>query len=194
VLHFRDTVQQTIMLNLNTPEQKSALNKEYTTRQVVVWLGMFVVVLAISIVLLSPSYFLARIRAEAAKAELEAAKRTLDAKLPPAEMVSEIQAAVRTAQDLRPLTASRSVYELIKIFESNPAEIKINSISFVEKAADGLRPATATVEGWALDRESLTLFGRTLESRVEFASVDLPVSNFVKESNIDFVMTIVLKQ
>jgi hypothetical protein len=181
------------MLNLTTSEQKNTLRKEYATRQVVVWLGMFVVVLAISIVLLSPSYFLARIRAEAAKVELETAKRTLDAKLPPAEMVSEIQAAVRTAQDLRPLTAPRSVYELIKIFESNPQEIKINSIAFVEKTPDGLRPAVVTVEGWALDRESLTLFGRTLENRVEFASVDLPVSNFVKERNIDFVMTITLK-
>ncbi len=178
------------MLNLLSQEQKAILKKDYSLRRTIVWLEAIIVAMLISLVLLTPSYFLTKIRAEQAKVDLENNKRILDAKLPPAEMVAEIQAAVRVTQDLRPLVERRSVYDLVKIFESHPPQIKILKISFLEQT-DGI--SRFIVDGRANDRESLTAFGRALEGRVEFATVDLPVSNFVKESNINFSMTITLK-
>lgn len=179
------------MLNLLPKEQKNVLRKEYTNRLVVVWLGAIIAVLVISLVLLAPSYFLTKVRANEATAELENAKQILAAKLPPSDVVSAVQSAVRSADALRPLTKPQSVFELIKIFEIKPAGVTLSSISFDE--ATDLGPAKMIVQGRAADREKLTMFSRSLESRVEFASVDVPVSNFVREKDIYFSMTITLK-
>ncbi len=178
------------MLNLLPQKQKILLQKEYSGRRMIVWLGSIALALVISLILLSPSYFLTRIRAEEARGELESAKRALDAELPPKEMLAEFQAAVRNAEALKPLTKSLSVYELVKLFEARPKTIRITGISFSEQAEG--RP-TIVVNGRAENRDGLTAFGRALEERVEFATVNLPVSNFVKEKDIDFSMTVVLK-
>jgi len=178
------------MLNLLPQEQKKILKKEYSSRRLAVWLGSVVCVLAISLVLLSPSYFLTKIKAGEVRIELENTKRALDAELPPQEIVTELVAAVSHAEALKPLRKPLSVYDLVKIFESKPATIRIFDIAFQEQVAT---QPTITVIGEALDRESLIAFGQALESRVEFATVDLPVSNFVEEKNINFSMTIMLK-
>lgn len=178
------------MLNLLPQQQKILLQKEYFRRRMIVLLGSIALALVISLVLLSPLYFLTRSRAEETKRELESAKRALDAELPPKEIMAELQTAVHNAEALKPLTKSLSVYELVKIFEARPKTIRIEGISFLEQAEG--RP-TITVNGRAENRDSLTAFGRVLESRVEFATVNLPVSNFVKEKDINFSMTITLK-
>ena len=178
------------MLNLLPQKQKVQLKKEYFLRRVIVGLELLLVVLVISLILLTPSYFLTRIRAEEASVELESVRRQLDSRLPPAEMVREISNGVRDAGALRPLANQRSAYELIRIFESRPITIKISEIEFSAPAAG---QAQILVKGVAADRESLTAFGRTLEGRAEFQTVNVPVSNFVKEKNIDFLMTITLK-
>ena len=178
------------MLNLLPRQQKILLQKEYSGRRLIVWLGSIALALVISLILLSPSYFLTRIRADETRGELENAKRALDAELPPKEIIAELQTAVRNAEDLKPLTKSLSVYELVKIFETRPKTIRIAGISFSEQAEG---QPTITVNGRAENRDGLTAFGRALESRVEFATVNLPVSNFVKEKDIDFSMTITLK-
>lgn len=178
------------MLNLLPQQEKNTLKKEYSSRRIIVWLGAVCAVLLVSLVLLIPSYFLTKMRASTTETELAQAKSSLDAQMPSKEIVDQLQAAVRHAEILKPLTKPMSVYDLMKIFESKPREIKITSISFLQN--DTGRP-TISLGGRAVDRESLTSFARTLEARVEFATVDLPVSNFVKEKNIDFSMTITLK-
>lgn len=179
------------MLNLLPSQQKIAIQKEYSARRYIVAFGFVISVLAISLALLSPSYFSTRTRAKIAGDELKFVKQAIDAELPSAELVSELSAAVKHAEALKPLAKPVSVYELVRIFEGKPKTIKISDISFSDQTGD--RPVF-TLRGMAQDRESLTAFGRTLESRVEFESVDLPISNFVKERDIDFSMTIALKQ
>lgn len=181
------------MLNILPQQQKNINQKEYTARRVAVGLGLVFAVSVISLALLAPSYFLVRVKAEVVRKELESTKKILDAKLPPKEIMSELTAAIRHAEALKPLREPVSISELIKIFEAKPSSIKITNIGYKEKEDDASSRATLTLLGKAPDRESLTAFGRVLESRVEFEAVDLPVSNFVKEHDIDFSMTITLK-
>jgi hypothetical protein len=45
------------MLNLLPQEQKAILKKEYSNRRLIVWLGLVICVLVISLILLAPSFF-----------------------------------------------------------------------------------------------------------------------------------------
>lgn len=178
------------MLNILPSQQKVLVKREYIRRRVVVALSFLVFALIVSLALLSPSYFLTQVKAKIVRNELEVTKQKLYAELPSDETMKSLSVAVKHAEALRPLTKPVSVYELLRIFESKPESIKITNIAYAKLDAD---MSSVTLRGMAENRESLTSFGRTLENRVEFVSVDLPVSNFVKERDIDFSMTIILK-
>lgn len=179
------------MLNLIPFEQKKRLEKEYKNRKFIMWSTHVVVVLAVSIILLVPSYFLSRTKAGEVKNELDHVRRVLDTELQPSEVTQELIEASRNAQDLKPLVQKNSIYSLIKIFESKPANIRIKNIVFDNERDP--EPATITLTGIATDRESLRSFGRLMEARTEFSTVDLPVSNFAKEKDIEFSMLVTIK-
>lgn len=178
------------MINILPEQQKSVLKKEYEYRRAVVFFGLVTFALVVSLILLFPSYFLTNMRAQEVSAQLEKVRTDLNSQLPPGEIVDGLISAARHAQDLKPFSQSLSIYDLIKILESRPDSIKINQITFSDKAEVG---PEISVSGLARDRESLIGFGRVLEERVEFESVDIPVSNFVKETNIEFSLRIDVK-
>lgn len=178
------------MINVLPEQQKEIVSREYRLRRAIVVSGLVIFALLVSLVLLFPSYFLTNMQAEEAAVQLDQVKTALNSQLPSGEVVNDLISAVRHAQDLRPFSETISVYKLLKIFESKPESVKINRISFVNKSETG---PEITLGGIAQDRESLIAFGRVLEGRVEFESVNIPVSNFVRESNIEFHMTIGVK-
>lgn len=178
------------MINIVPEQQKEVLKKEYEYRRAVVFCGLVIFILMVSLILLIPSYFLTNIRAKEVSVELEKSKQALNEELPPEDVMKELAVAVHHANDLKPFTKPVSVYDLMRIFESKPAAITITQIAFTDRTSG---QPQISLSGRAQDRESLTAFGRALESRVEFARVDLPVSNFAKESNIDFSMNITTK-
>ncbi len=178
------------MLNILPREQKIILRKEYRLRRIAVWLGLVLVSLAVSLVLLVPSYFIYRVKAGDVRGELERSRKVLEADLQTGESAAEVAEALKNVEELKPFTPRTSVYSLMRIFEGKPQTIRILDITFLAKAVD--KP-TIVLRGIAADRESLTTFSRALESRSEFGSIDLPVSNFAKERNIDFSMTITVK-
>lgn len=183
-------------MNLLPQEEKSLIKKEYALRRVVVWLGLLVSMLTISLALLVPSYVLSRFKASDIQAELDTSKQTLESQLLPPDVTNAIAGAAKNADSLKPFSDPLSAYNIIRIFENKPATIKISKISFSNFGTDpagAVQQANVLLRGKAADRESLTNFGKTLEARSEFASVNIPVSNFVRETNIDFTMTVSLK-
>lgn len=154
-------------------------------------LALVIFALVISLILLVPSYFSFYVRSGQAKVELEKSTRALDTDLQSEELTAELNAAIRHVADLKPLVEPVSVYDLVRIFESKPSSIRITEISFDGALAE--TPAKISIRGEATDRDSLKAFGRSLEGREEFSEVDLPVSNFVKERDIDFVMSVTIK-
>jgi hypothetical protein len=66
--------------------------------------------------------------------------------------------------------------------------IKITDISYKN---DPLLGKTVNLEGTAPSRESLLLFRQALQDDTTFKNVDLPISNFVKGSNIQFYLSLI---
>lgn len=179
------------MLNILPQQQKNILKKEYSLRRIVVCLSFVVFALFISVTLLVPSYFSFYVRSNQAEINLAQAKADLSTDLQNDELTSELSTAIKHAVDLRPLVESTSVYDLVRLFESRPPAIKITNINFINMTAD-TRPII-NIRGMADDRDSLRAFAAALEGRVEFENVDLPVSNFVKEKDINFSLSVGVK-
>ena len=66
--------------------------------------------------------------------------------------------------------------------------IKINRIFFENDSLEGRK---VNINGVAQDREKLLLFRKALEDDILFKYVDLPISNFVKGSNIEFNLNLI---
>ncbi|MCR4330342.1 MAG: hypothetical protein NUV49_00415 [Patescibacteria group bacterium] len=72
---------------------------------------------------------------------------------------------------------------------SHKGDIRITGLLY-EKAKDG--SVLVRLTGVSPDRESLLAFTRVLEQKSPFTDVEVPVSNFVKERDIEFSMEITL--
>lgn len=177
------------MSNLLPKREQTLLKKEYSLRRIIVLLFLFSAVLGISFVLLFPSYILSRVNKTEAAIRLQAAQRTMQTK-----SGDDISASVRDAKDkARALQISQkmhSVYDLVRLFEKKSEEIKINEM-YYNRSEEGV--VTLAIKGKAGTRESLTAFRRQLEAQPEFLSINLPISNFAKDRNIEFSVDIVVK-
>jgi hypothetical protein len=65
--------------------------------------------------------------------------------------------------------------------------IKINQFSF---SPNSTSTETINLQGVSATRDSLVNFKKSLDESGLFKSIDLPVSNFTKDKNISFNMTL----
>lgn len=64
--------------------------------------------------------------------------------------------------------------------------IKLNDIQFGNQNGH----TSLSLSGVSADRESLVAFSKALEKQPEYSSVKVPVSNFIKDRNIEFSLDI----
>jgi hypothetical protein len=67
-------------------------------------------------------------------------------------------------------------------------DIKITQITYDNNATSGKK---INITGTAPSREVLLLFRQALEDSPNFKNIDLPISNFVKGSNINFSLSLI---
>jgi hypothetical protein len=67
------------------------------------------------------------------------------------------------------------------------SSITLSDISYQIQTATS---ASITLQGRAADRQSLLSFTQTLETNGHFQNVDLPVSSFAKDTDIDFSISL----
>ncbi len=74
-----------------------------------------------------------------------------------------------------------------QILAKKMSDIKITQISY---EADPIKGKKININGVAPSRERLLLFRQALESSKVFTKVDLPISNFIKGSDIQFSLNL----
>jgi hypothetical protein len=176
------------MINLIPNEEKKAKVKDFYFRLTVVLffiLGFSAVIASITIL---PAYFLSAVKKNVAVSKLETKKKE---SLPPLD-----QEALTAASDLenklviaetnkqRKYVVSQEVVS--KILLKKMADIKISEISYTE----GPKGKQISLAGTAPNRERLLMFRKILEDDLSFKEVDLPISNFIRGSNIEFSLTL----
>ncbi len=191
-LALADYIQkpQTI-LNVLPPKEKNSLRREYWMRFSSVILSFASIALVVSTLLFLPSYLFSVSRSNAATSRLEAfnaanpdiATTNID------KFISQINTKLGLLYSKsQPVLPSDVIYE--NILTNLPKGITISQILYNQIANGG---KTIDLQGKAADRTSLRDFEKSLDDNPNITSTDLPISDFIEKSNIEFAISVILK-
>lgn len=178
------------MINLIPNQEKKKKVKDFYFRLGVVFIAMLGVCVFIAALAITPSYFLSSIEKKLANEKLE----TQNGEPVPAadadslKIMENLDAKLRLIEDSEKNSYPVSKKIISEIILQKMPDIKIARISYENDPISGKE---VNIHGIAPSRERLLLFRRALEDDVAFKSVDLPISNFIKGSNIEFYLKLI---
>ena len=173
------------MINLIPNEEKKKKVKDFYYRLLVTAFAVFGFSILIAGVAMLPAYFLSSVRKNLINSKLETEKNQSipspdKETLTVVEGLSQKLDLVEKSRNSRYLVSQKVISEIMS--EKMP-DIKITQIQYRNESIKG---KTISISGVASSRDRLLLFKRELENNIAFKKVDLPISNFVKGSNIKF--------
>ena len=170
------------MFKLLTDEERQKVAHEYVLRRAIVMLSALLLVLAIGIIGLLPSYILSDAR------ENEVIERTriigsVGQRGNEAELQTWLEKVNRELQILSPkLDTDRPSILIERVLGQKVSGARLTGFSWT-RAEDEV---TLSVNGVALDRQTLIAFENSINSSGYFSEVTLPISNLAQDKNIDF--------
>ena len=181
------------MINLLPQKYKSSQASKYKFRRLIVACGFIFVLSMVSLTFFVPAYILknaAYVESEPVGTnESNGSNESSENAEGFVEILASLSRASILVTELNTRLPDSNVYETMLAFQNKSSGIKINEISYTNRGGDSNK---IIIRGVAANREDLTNFGRFLEARPEFDQIDLPISSFTKESNIDFSLTAVV--
>lgn len=178
------------MINLLPDNEKKAIDREYKLRHLIVilWACLFFII-ATGLFML-PSYVLTLYKGKASNSDIAKAAALNQAEEQKSK--KEIDDAKSFMKVLQPVSGLLLPTNIIAIINKDKTPNNtISNISY-SRADDG-SAITILVKGVSKTRQSLSQFKEALTHETGITSVDIPVSNFAKESNIDFTITLISK-
>jgi len=178
------------MINLIPNQEKKKKVKDFYFRLLVVVLAMLGFCLVVASVLVLPSYVSSSIDKNLAQEKLEMQKLEVvpsvnQSSLALVEELDRQLKIIEKAQEDKYLISQKVINEVIS---KKMPDIKISRIFYENNFSDSKK---INIYGRAPSRERLLMFRRALEEDVVFKEVDLPISNFVRGSNIEFYLSII---
>lgn len=178
------------MIDLTPNEEKKKMAKDFYRRFVVLFLLMLSSSVFIVTLLISPSYFLSLVKEKLANDKLETQKKEPVPLLDQETLVAikDLDNKLTLIENVgknKFLVTQRVVNEIVL---TKMPDIKIIRISYENSLPGGKKVG---INGTAPTRERLLLFREALEDNTAFKSVNLPISNFIKGSNIEFFLSLI---
>ena len=175
-------------MNLLSDEQKILLKKGLRLRFFVVASFMLLSAIIISIVALVPSYVLARVRLAEIISSTELTpdfqSRDKEGTSLPKEITSKLSA-------MNSFIEEHGTTEVIyAIAQAVPAKVTIHGIYVTSTAVSSDQNREIKIFGIASDRKSLIDYTEELKGLSFVANVDVPVSSFAKERELNFNITV----
>jgi Tfp pilus assembly protein PilN len=178
------------MINLIPNEEKKKMTKDFYLRLFtlsLIMLGMSLIVASIAIL---PSYFLSYAEENSINTNLESQKNE-SVFLPDqniSTIIKDLKFKLNLIENAQKKQATFSQRIINEIMLKKTPNIKITEISYQNDPQTGEQ---ININGSASSREVLLSFRRVLENNAAFLKVDLPISNFVKGSNIKFYLSLI---
>ncbi len=140
-------------------------------------------------VALLPSYFLSSVKKNFISAKLEGQSHEPVPKYDTQSLalVKDLNSKLGVVETSEKNKFLPSLKVINAILLHKRSDIKITQILYENNAAQGKK---ISINGAAPSREVLLLFRQALEDSGNFKNVDLPISNFVKGSNIQFYLNL----
>ena len=177
--------------NLLPQNYQSSQESKYRLRLASVVCGFVFGLSVLSLVFFVPAYVLTNVRANTVSAE----NKSVLANGPTEENVAGALTALAEtsvlATEIKAKLSNSNVFETLRAIESKPGTVKVDEILYTNKSDSDIK---ITILGVAATRDSLKTFADFLSVLPEFDKIDLPISNFTKESNIDFSLNAVVRR
>lgn len=178
------------MINLIPKEEKNKLITIFYFKIVTLFFVMTGFIALVITVAILPSYLLSITRSNVIKEKLETQK----AKPVPLSdqetllVVKDLNSKLTLIEGATKNKFNISEKIINTVISKKMSRIKITDISFENDPVKGKK---VSIGGNAPSREVLLLFRRALENDLAFKKVDLPISNFVKGSDIKFYLNLI---
>ena len=178
------------MINLIPNEQKKAMVRSFYFRFAVVSVFMASFSLLVGSVLLLPSFYLSTLRVKFMEDKVASQKLEPEPTVNPKTslIIKDLDTKLSIVEKTSKNSYSVTTRVINEIVLKKMSDIKIEEIYYKNDPVAG---RSVSIRGMAPSRVRLLLFRRVLEDDVAFKKVDLPISNFVKGSNIAFYLNLI---
>jgi len=177
------------MINLIPKEEKKEMVRDFYIRFATIFCLVFGISILIAGVLILPAYFFSVVKKNLADTTLK------DQSQEPAPVLDQQTTnlllnldtkltLVENGQSGKFIVSERVINEILF---KKMSDIKITRIFYENDPSKGKKIG---IKGTAPSRERLLLFRQALEEDSVFKDVDLPISNFIRGSNIQFYLTL----
>lgn len=179
------------LMNVLPPEEKQLLKKEYHMRVANVSLALLALVILLSSALLLPSYFFSSSKESLAENRLEDFN-----KANPEISVHNIDSMVGDINNkLGILDRGKPAHQVSEkvlgaLLSGRPKGITFSQILYGQDSSGKFQ---INIRGTASGRTVLRDFKSSLDSNPDYLSVDLPISDFLARTDINFNISITLK-
>ncbi len=178
------------MINLIPNQEKKKMVKDFYFNLVFVSVCALCVATFIGILALLPAYFFSSSKIRVANNKLELQKNNpaplFDQET--SRIIDDLNTKINLIEDAEKNKFSITDKIINTIFSKKSSSIKITQLSY-SREASGVKKVS--ISGVAPSREVLLSFRKALEGSPSFKSVDLPISNFIKDSNIQFYINLI---
>jgi len=178
------------MLNFLQEKNKKQIIYEYSLRLFVYLLTFIFISTLVLISCFFPSFFFAKYKSGIVNKQLESVRqKSANNNDDPIAFIKNVNKLSAVLSD-KNVAGTTYVDVIKKIVLLKNKDIKISSITINEENIAGGKKIL--LSGTANTRDSLTLFENYLKTDGYFNSVIFPVSDFIKGSNSDFSITLIL--
>lgn len=173
------------MFTLLPEQHKKRLFKEYRLRLAIVFLFAVSAFFAIGSGLLFPSYISLKSEKTMYQLESQSLKKQIEAKdkVGLTTTMSQIQSNLALAKP----DETEAFRALNAVLSEMTGGISITSIGYTRGSG---AQSSLNIQGVAKDRSNLLAFTNNLKKELLFTSVDLPVSNLAKQTDVKFNLTL----
>ncbi len=178
------------MINLIPNQEKKKMAMDFYYRLAVLSVLMLCAVVFVAVLALLPAYLLSNSKSNIAlqRLELQKAETAPFFNEETREIIKETNKKLDIIETAQSNKFSVSEKVINAILKEKISGIKIAQIAYENNTIEGKK---IRISGTAPSRDVLLLFRKTLESSEAFKNVDLPISNFVKGSNIEFYISLI---
>lgn len=178
------------MINLIPNQEKKKMAADFYLRLFTIFFVVIALAFFVGTLLLVPAYSLSLTQKNTISEKLE-----IEKELPLFKSNQEVLSTVRDLNIKINLLEKVNTDKFIvservidEIILKKMSDIKINQISYEKNF---LNEKSIYVQGNAPSRERLLVFRQMLENNPLFSEIDLPISNFIKGTNISFSLSLI---
>jgi type IV pilus assembly protein PilM len=185
------------VINILPPKEKKLIHREYWIRIFTIILNLSALISIAASVLLFPPYFLSKLKENLVENSLESFNKEnpnlTDNNID--NITNDINLKLKLLdKEKAPYQISDKI--LNNILNSRTNGITFSQILFNKKVTDPKKIEgvyVVDIRGVATNRDSLRNFKNALDGNSNFSEVNLPISDFIEKSNLDFTISVIMK-